>query len=156
MGLFDKLFKKNAFDRKMDEAFDSFVENNPITRKTKETIAGAQEEITRSLEEELYGEARQGSVNDESEDDMMRRWGTMIDQLIDKELNAYKVCPNCCEAVPAEKENCPYCGTKLPETTAAVQICPHCGAENKILDRKCANCGKNITPGTDTTEPSPM
>lgn len=144
MSFLDKLFKKNSFDKKLDDAYEDFLENNPVTKKVKATISQAQEEITGSLEEELYGKTGEGPSRNVSEEEMMRGWDTMIDQIIDKELSAYKICPYCGEAVSSELDTCPYCETELPETTAACQICPHCGAKNRILDFTCVNCGKEL------------
>jgi predicted RNA-binding Zn-ribbon protein involved in translation (DUF1610 family) len=138
------MFKKGAFDEKMDEVFDDIVENNPLMKKAKATIAEAEDEITSSLEKELYGKTGVVSVSKDNKEEMMREWDSMIDQIIDKELGAYKVCPSCGEAVSSKLENCPKCGTKLPEITAAFRICPYCGAKNKALDFNCVNCGKKL------------
>lgn len=144
----DEMFKKNAFDQKMDDAYESFAENNPVTRKAKTMIDDNANKITHSLEWELHGEnpnpSEKRSFVDGDGEAMMEQWDSMIDQLFEKELDAYKVCPNCLEAVSAELECCPHCGTQLPDHTAAIQICPHCGAKNRIFDLKCANCGKEL------------
>lgn len=144
MSLFDKMFKKNKFDEKLDEAFDSFLENNPTMKKAKATISEVEEGITHSLEEQLYGKASDEPFVKESDEAMMRNWDSMIDQIIDKELGAYKICPDCGNAASAELDHCPKCGAQLPENTAAVQICPYCGAKNKALDFTCASCGKEL------------
>lgn len=119
MSIFDKMFKKNAFDEKMDDAFDNIVQNNPVMRKAKATINEAANEITYSLERELNGENRQRhgkkSFLNGNEEAMMQEWDSMIDQIIDKELGAFKVCPSCGETAPAELERCPKCGAQLPE-----------------------------------------
>ena len=82
-----------------------------------------------------------------SKDEIMSNyeWDAMFDQIIDKDLGMYKICPECGEAAPSDLEECPNCGARLPEHTAAVKICPHCGAENKALDFYCTNCGKEFS-----------
>ena len=152
MSLFDKLFdnkKTNKVDAAMEGAFQNFIENNPIMKKARATIEEAGDNITTSLEEELYGEAKsdpsaKGSVMEHFEE-RSREWDAMFDQIVDKDLGMYKICPECGEAAPSDLEECPNCGARLPEHTAAVKICPHCGAENKALDFYCTNCGKEFT-----------
>ena len=123
MSLFDKMFKKNALDEAMDNAYENFKENNPVTRKAKATIEQAGEEITKSLEKELYGEAQDhpdGMPSPlEDFDSLSAGWDNMIDQIIEKELGKYKICPNCSEAFPSELETCPHCNTSLHDITSA-------------------------------------
>ena len=144
MGLFDKMFKKNAFDEKLDDAYNDFVENNPVFKRARTIISDAEEGIQHSLEKELYGESEERPFVKENDETMMRNWDSMIDQIIDKKLSAYKICPSCGEAASAEMKFCPNCGTQLPDHTAEVQICPYCGAKNKALDLKCVSCGKSL------------
>ena len=148
MSLFDKMFKKGKFENAMDSAFEKIEENNPITRKTKSTIDKAAGDITRTLERELYGEIQdtpdvRPSVFDD-DGALMDQWDSMIDQIAERELNRYKICPGCGESVSSELEICPRCGSPLPEHTAAVVICPFCGEKNKRLDLYCAKCGKEL------------
>ena len=125
MSIFDKMFKKGAFDEKMDEVFDDIVENNPLMKKAKATIAEAEDEITSSLEKELYGKTGVVSVSKDNKEEMMREWDSMIDQIIDKELGAYKVCPSCGEAVSSKLENCPKCGMVCDDNA---KFCTLCGS----------------------------
>ena len=155
MPRFDKLFRKNRLDRAIEHAYEEARDNNPITRKVKATIDESADEITRSLERELRkkGIAREKdrpssaegrpSVVDDFEA-VSADWDHMIDQIMEHELGKYKICPNCCEAVPAEKEKCPHCGSPLPENTAAYQICPNCGEINRALDLHCVKCGEKL------------
>ena len=92
MSLFDKMFKKNALDEAMENAYENFKENNPVTKKAKATIEQAGKEITKSLETELYGEAQehpdgQPSVLEDF-DSLSAEWDKMFDQIIDRELNS--------------------------------------------------------------------
>jgi len=148
MSIFDKISKKNKLDEAMDKAFEDFAENNPITRKAKQTIEDAGIGITKNLEKKLYGEVQKHPEGHpsvlEDFDSASANWDNMIDQLIEKEFGKYKVCPNCNEIVPAELETCPHCNTPLPDITAAFQICPKCGAKNKILDFNCSACGAKL------------
>lgn len=144
MSIFDKLFPKTDFERKMDDAFDHFVENNPVMKKAKAQIAQGEEELTHSLERELYGEGGEKPYVKKSDEEMLRGWDEMIDGIIDKQLSAYKICPDCGEAAPADLDHCPKCGAALPSYTAEIQICPYCGATNKALDLFCTNCGKRL------------
>ena len=117
MSIFDKMFKKNAFDEKMDQAYEDFVENNPVMKKARATIDEAANEITHSLEKELYGEKKEPSKKQSmlkgDADTIMQKWDSMIDHIVEKEFSAYKVCPSCGEAAPAELDRCPHCGTQL-------------------------------------------
>ena len=54
MSIFDKMSKKNKLDEAMDKAFEDFAENNPITRKAKQTIEDAGIGITKNLEKKLF------------------------------------------------------------------------------------------------------
>ena len=148
MSIFDKMFKKNKLDEAMDKAFEDFAENNPITRKAKQTIEDAGIGITKNLEKKLYGEVQKHPEGHpsvlEDFDSASANWDNMIDQLIEKEFGKYKVCPNCNETVPSELETCPHCNTPLPDITAAFQICPYCGAKNKSLNFNCVKCGKRL------------
>ena len=106
MSIFDKMFKKNALDEAMENAYENFKENNPVTRKAKATIEDAGKEITKSLEKELYGKAQehpdgQPSVLEDF-DSLSKGWDNMIDQIIDRELDKVKTCPNSvtCEEPP--------------------------------------------------------
>ncbi len=150
MDLFDKLFnkKENKIDKAMEDAYQNFVENNPIMKKAKEKINEAADSITYSLEDELYGGTRSkpGDHGDilEHYEERSRYWDRMIEGIKDKELSQYKICTECGQAASADLETCPYCNAKLPEHTADVQICPHCGAKNKALDFYCVNCGKEL------------
>lgn len=121
--MFDKMFKKNAFDQKLDDTFEKLVENNPVMRKARATIDEGENNITRSLERELYGDGAEISKNhpilDGDNEDIMQNWSSMMDQIFEKKLDAYKICPSCAEAVSAELDHCPHCGTRLPEYTAA-------------------------------------
>lgn len=152
MNLFDKLFdnkKKKGLDAAMENAFQNFVENNPIMKKAKKTVEEAGEGITKTLEEELYGEAKadhsdKGSVIDNF-DERSREWDSMFDQIVDRELSQYTICPECGEASPAGQVQCPYCGAYMTGYTADVKICPHCGAKNKALDLFCTSCGESLT-----------
>ena len=138
MSIFDKMSKKNKLDEAMDKAFEDFAENNPITRKAKQTIEDAGIGITKNLEKKLYGESKDHSDDHrtvlEDFDSLSADWDSMIDQLAERELGKYKVCPNCCESVPSELETCPHCNTPLPDITAALHSCPHCGEKNKVLE----------------------
>ena len=107
MGLFDEMFKKNEFDKKMDDVYNDFVENNPVTKKAKATIEEAKAGITHALEEELYGTSDEGPVAEGDDEALMQKWDAMIDQIVDKELSRYKICPSCGEAAPAEMNFCP-------------------------------------------------
>ena len=92
MDFFDKLFnkEKTGIDKAMEDAYQNFVENNPITKKAKKTISDAADEITRSLEEEVYGEARTDPAEEPSVFDQFdvrsRKWDDLIDQLAVREL----------------------------------------------------------------------
>ena len=148
MGLFDDLFKseKNGIDKMMDDAFQNIAMNNPIMKKAKAHIEEAANSITKELEGELGEEGNsqpkeEPSVMDHFEE-RSRTWDSLIDRIAEKELSQYKVCPECGEAVPADRVICPYCNTKLPEHTADVWICPDCGAKNRTLSFYCENCGK--------------
>ena len=148
MSIFDKMFKKNKLDEAMDKAFEDFAENNPVKRKAKATINEAGVKITHTLERELYGESKDHSDDHrtvlEDFDSLSADWDSMIDQLAERELGKYKVCPNCGEPAPAALETCPHCNTPLPDITAAFQICPYCGEKNKSLDLYCVKCGKRL------------
>ena len=148
MSFFDKMFKNNKLDETMEKVYEDFAENNPVTRKAKATIEEAAERMTHDLEVEAYGKAKDHSDDHrtvlEDFDSLSADWDSMIDQLAERELGKYKVCPNCCEPVPAELETCPHCNTPLPDITAAFQICPYCGEKNKSLDLYCAKCGKRL------------
>lgn len=53
-----------------------------------------------------------------------------------------KICPSCGKPSPADKDFCPYCGTKLPETTLGQDYtCPKCGEVNTIGTKYCTKCG---------------
>ena len=53
-----------------------------------------------------------------------------------------KVCPKCNQPSPADKEFCPYCGTKLPEKTLGQEYtCEKCGAANTPGTKFCSKCG---------------
>ncbi len=151
MSIFDKMFKKNAFDKKMDETYENFVNNNPAMKAVRGIIDEAEDGITNGLEEELYGKTGVRPVPKEDKEAMMREWDSMIDQIMEKELRSYKICPSCFEAAPADLDYCPECGAKLPETTAESRICPYCGGKNRIWDFECAYCGKELelTPEDD-------
>lgn len=156
MSIFDKMFKPNKFDEAMDNAFQEFVDNNPVSKRAKAKINEAADSITRTLETELYGEAKdhpdgQPSVMDDFES-VSSEWDSMIDQIIDRELGQFKICPKCKESVSSELTVCPHCHTPLPEITAAFQICPHCGTKNKMLDLYCAKCGKRLDLIVDPDE----
>ncbi|MBE6045294.1 MAG: hypothetical protein E7221_01170 [Clostridiales bacterium] len=45
--------------------------------------------------------------------------GRLDRSIVRRGAGKYKVCPNCGEAASSELENCPHCGTSLPEETAA-------------------------------------
>ena len=148
MSFFNKMFKKNKIDEAMEQAYENLAENNPVTRKAKATINEAGEKITRSLERELYGEAKDHSDDHrtalEDFDSLSKDWDSMIDQIAERELGKYKVCPNCGEPSPSELDTCPHCNSPLPDISAAFQICPYCGAKNKFLDFNCVKCGKRL------------
>lgn len=150
MAFFDKLFnkEKTGIDKAMEDAYQNFVENNPITKKAKQTISDAADGITRELEEAVYGEARTDPAEEPSVFDHFdvrsRKWDALIDQFTINELKKYKSCPGCGEAVPADYDVCPYCSSKLPERTADVWICSYCGTENKFTDLQCVKCGKEF------------
>ena len=156
MSFFDKMFKKNALDEAMEDAFENFKENNPVTKKAKKTIEDAGKGITKNLEKQLYGEVQnhpegQPSVLEDF-DELSAGWDKMIDQIIDKELGKFKVCPKCAKAVPSELDTCPHCNSPLPDITAAYQICPHCGTKNRFIDFNCVNCGEPLELDPDAYE----
>ncbi|MBE6029334.1 MAG: hypothetical protein E7226_04185 [Clostridiales bacterium] len=119
MSLFDKMFKRNKFDDAMDKAFDDFVENNPISRKAKATIQEAADNITNTLEREVYGEVQKHPKGRpsvlEDFDSVSAEWDEMINQIADRELG--------------ESQN---------------MNCPKCGAKNKFLDHYCVKCGAKL------------
>lgn len=119
MSLFDKMFKRNKFDEAMDKAFDDFVENNPISRKAKATIQEAADNITNTLEREVYGEVQKHPKGRpsvlEDFDSVSAEWDEMINQIADRELGE------------SQYMNCPKCGEK-----------------NKFLDRYCVKCGAKL------------
>ena len=152
MDLFDKLFpkKENKIDKAFEDAYQSLVGNNPVTKKVKRMINETADQITGSLEEELYGSAKSlpgehGDVIDNFEERRLE-WDRMFDQIEEKELSQYKICEACGQMVPSDREICPYCDAKLPDHTAAVRICPHCGAKNRALNFYCTSCGKEMGP----------
>ena len=126
MSLFSKMFKKNALDQKMEDAYEYIVENNPVMKKTNAAMVEGKEEITHALEGELYkrtGERLENRPPIEGDNDvLMREWDSMFDKIIDQELESIKICPSCGEAASAELECCPHCGAKLPEITAKEQV----------------------------------
>lgn len=57
----------------------------------------------------------------------------------------FKVCPDCGEAVEADKKFCPHCGAKMPtETLAEGAKCPNCGKQNDIGTKFCSDCGTKL------------
>ena len=150
MGLFDKLFpkKENKIDRAMEDAYQNFVENNPIIKKAKRVINESADRMTAEMEEAAYGSAKSkpGEHGDIMEhfEERSRDWDKMFDQIVDKELGQYKICEACGQAVPSDLDICPNCKAKLSDHTVAVWICRHCGAKNRTLDMYCKNCGKKF------------
>lgn len=87
-------------------------------------INEAADEITDSLELELYGEVQtmredRPSVL-EDYDAVSSGWDSMIDQLIDRDMEQNGIDTDC--------------------------ICPACGLQNKRRDIFCVECGKRLDP----------
>lgn len=126
MSVFDKLFKPNKFDETMDHVFEDLAENNPVSRRAKSIIEEAADNITRSMERELYGKTKERPEGRpsvlEDYDSVSAEWDDMFNKLVDRELGKYKICPRCGEAASSELENCPHCGASLPEETVADQF----------------------------------
>lgn len=60
-----------------------------------------------------------------------------------------KVCPNCGQPSPADKDFCPNCGTKLPERTLGQDYtCSKCGTANTPGTKFCSKCGA-LLPGAE-------
>lgn len=170
MGLFDIFDEKKS---KFQKTGDNLLENTakkvseifekPVMDEAMKRINGAADLMTRSLEAMKNGEELPEETLPEDAphdklpdfDSLSKNWDSLIDQIEDQELNKYKVCPSCKEAVSSENNYCPLCGAKLPEHTAARRTCPFCGAENRYLAIKCVKCGKEIpliTVPEETTE----
>lgn len=126
MSIFDKMFKKNALDRKMDDAFDMIAENNPVMKRAKAAIEDGKDQITRSLEREVIratGERPENHPDPRGDDDaLMKEWDAMFDQIFEGKLDSVKICPSCGEAASAKLNRCPRCGAPLPEMTAKEQL----------------------------------
>ena len=157
MGLLDDLFgsgKKSKFEETMDGLMDKVVNTasetfeKPVMKKAIGTINDAADGITSSLEEMLHGETVSAPASDRTKlpdfDANAKKWDAMIDAIAVKELQKYRVCPNCGNASPAENKYCSECGTLLPEHTAEVRLCPKCGAKNDVLAETCAVCGADM------------
>ncbi len=103
---FDKMFKKNAFDEKVDKAFDTFFEKNPITVRAKSIIEGAANDITDGLEDELYGFEGKRPDPDErpsildDPDAVTKNWDNMFEQIWDRELKENGIDPKDLEIDP--------------------------------------------------------
>ena len=77
-------------------------------------------------------------------------WAKNAEQYATELSKSLKICPKCGEAAPADKEFCPHCGTKLPETTAAAAyVCPKCGKQNTVGSEFCGSCGTKL-PGAES------
>lgn len=156
MKLFDDLFndRKDKGDDLLDQvakkASDMFIK--PTMDKAIAHLNKGAELMTESLEaikngEEVPEEPIHPVEGNELPDfdNLSKKWDSLIDQIEDQELNKYKICPSCNEAVSSENEYCPHCGAKLPAQTAARTICPYCGTENRALALNCIKCGKELT-----------
>jgi RNA polymerase subunit RPABC4/transcription elongation factor Spt4 len=170
MGLFD-IFdgKKSKFQETGDDLLDNVVKKasdlfeKPVMDKAMKQINGAADLMTKSLEAiKNDTELPEDTIPEDTPHDQLpdfdslsKNWDSLIDQIEDKELNKYKICPSCNDAVPSENKFCPLCGAKLPEQTAARRTCPFCGTENRALALTCVKCGKEIpliTPSEETKE----
>ncbi len=159
MGLLDNLFnhKKDAFGEAGDKLVDKAVNTakdmigKPVQERIEQHFNDVSDMMTESLEaikngeeppEEPLNKGKKTGMPDF--DTLTKKWSTMIDEIEEQELNKYKICPACGEAVSSDNQFCPECGAKLPEHTAAKRICPYCGAENQLLAFNCVKCGKKI------------
>lgn len=117
MSLFDKMFQKNKLDEALEKGYEEFAENNPVTRKAKATIEEAAKEMTRSLERELYGKSKDHSDDHRSAledfDSISADWDKMIDQIAERELDKYTICPKCGAKNKFLDFNCVECGAEL-------------------------------------------
>lgn len=120
----DKLFfqkEKSGIDKKIDDEFHTYAENNPIMNEAKAKIEEAADNITDSLERELGKNTKNASKERPSVldnyDARAEEWDSMIDQICDRESSRFKLCPSCNEAVDAKLDYCPHCNTRLPEGT---------------------------------------
>ena len=154
MGLFDKKPGEESFGDKLIQGVvktASDLIEKPFMDEAVNRINDAAELMTESLEaikegkevpEEPSHTAPRNGLPDF--DALGKNWDRLFDEIEDKELGKYKVCPSCKEAVSSENQFCPKCGARLPEHTAAVRICPYCGTKNRALNFRCTGCGKEL------------
>ncbi len=56
-----------------------------------------------------------------------------------------KICPECEAPCSADKQFCPSCGARLPETTVAQgAVCPACCKQNTVGTKFCTACGAKL------------
>jgi len=97
MSVFDKLFKPNKFDETMDHVFEDLAENDPVSKRAKSIIEEAADNITNSLEHEVYGKTKERPEGRpsvlEDYDSVSAEWDGLIDQLFEGELASIRSVP---------------------------------------------------------------
>ena len=168
MGLFDAL--KKVAGEKVGEAMGQALGEvvKPHAEKLAEAlgqVAGAQmDAATQSVAQvgEAFGEVEEaaagvpsGSAPSTGSSDASATFGQLgslfgsalssMQGFANNMAQSMKECPQCGQLTTSDKDFCPYCGAKLPETTVAQGfVCPTCGHQNDIGAEYCAKCGSPL------------
>lgn len=158
MNIFDSLFngKKSKFEETMDSLLEGTVEkvkdiaDDKFMKDLTEKFNEVDVMMTQSLEAMRDGREIPEDAPPVSNTEMpdfdasMKKWDGLIDEIEEKELGKYKICPECGEAVPSDGNYCRNCGARLPDLSAAFRVCPKCGRKNRALNLRCENCGAEL------------
>lgn len=69
-------------------------------------------------------------------------WAKRAESMATEMSKNLKECPQCGEMCSSDKQFCPKCGAKLPETTVGqAYTCSKCGEVNTIGTKYCCKCG---------------
>ncbi|HJJ76321.1 zinc ribbon domain-containing protein [Methanocorpusculum sp.] len=133
--------------------------SNAIGDAVQQAIAPKVERVANKMSDEIDKAA--ASAAEEREAQQRQRASTGMFANLQKSAENYatemskniKICPNCGESSPKEKDFCPHCGTKLPDKTAADgYVCTACGLQNTVGTKFCSGCGEKLPAAVEEEE----